>query len=76
MAHSYAQLIRSCNGLWARIMPTLHKMVYWTMIPTLFFLGKLSSFSLIKCVAKGTCVKPRSPYLEALLEMLGITEKP
>ena len=77
MAHSYAQLSRSVNGLWARMMPVLHRMVYWCCVPSLFVLGKHLTLLMHHRTNKpclGLCLKPRSPYLTALLEMMGLSE--
>ena len=38
--HSWTQLMRNVNLLWAKVMPTLHKMLYWCMIPSLFIIGR------------------------------------
>ena len=62
--HSWTQLMRNVNLLWAKVMPTLHKMVYWCMIPSLFIIGKqdISSFN-IKTRYKLKAKKPNGHSL-------------
>ena len=40
MAHSFTQLFRNINALWAKFVPYLYKYCYYFCVPTLFMIGK------------------------------------